>query len=143
MEMTENCQSNFEERTHSDGLHYLILRCITGTSQSLLKLVSIESMMPSNHLILCCLLLLLPSIFPSIKAFSSELALCIRWPGYWSFSFSISSSNEYSGLVSFCIDCLIPLLSKGFSRVFTSTRVRKHEFFSGHPSLWSNSHICT
>ena len=72
--------------------------------QSLLKLVSIESMMPSNHLILCCLLLLLPSIFPSIKAFSSELALCIRWPGYWSFSFSISSSNEYSGLLSFRID---------------------------------------
>ena len=67
-------------------------------SRSLLKLMSIESMMPSNHLILCCLLLLLPSIFPSIRVFSSESVLHIRWPKYWSFSFSISPSNEYSGL---------------------------------------------
>ena len=70
-------------------------------SQSLLKLMSIELMMPSNHLILCCPLLLLPSIFPSISVFSSESALHIRWPKYWSFSFSISPSNEYSGLISF------------------------------------------
>ena len=104
-------------------------------SQSLLKLMSIKSVMPSNHLILCRPLLLLPSIFPSIKVFSSELALCIRWPEYWSFSFSISSSNEYSGLISFWIDCLISLQSKGLSRVFSSTRVQKHEFFSSHPSL--------
>ena len=73
-------------------------------SWSLLKLVSIDSMMPSNHLILCHPLLFLPSIFPSIKIFSSELALCIRWPKYWSFSFSISPSNEYSGSISFRID---------------------------------------
>ena len=75
-------------------------------SQSLLKLMSIESVMPSNHLILCCPLLLLPSIFPSIRVFSNDLgsALCIRWPKYWSFSFSISSSNEYSRLISFRID---------------------------------------
>ena len=73
-------------------------------SQSLLKLMSIELMMPSNRLILCYPLLLLPSIFPSIRVFSSESALCIRWPKYWSFSFSISSSNEYSGLISFRID---------------------------------------
>ena len=73
-------------------------------SQSLFKLMSIESMIPSNHLILCLPLLLLPSIFPSIKVFSNELALCIRWPKYWSFSFSISPSNEYSGLISFRID---------------------------------------
>ena len=66
-------------------------------SQSLFKLMSITSVMPSNHLILCCLLLLLPSIFPSIKVFFNELVLCIRWPKYWSFSFSISPSNEYSG----------------------------------------------
>ena len=72
-------------------------------SRSLLKLTSIESMMPSNHLILCCPLLL-PSIFPSIRVFSNESVLCIRWPKYWSFSFSISSSNEYSGLISFRID---------------------------------------
>ena len=70
-------------------------------SQSLLKLMSIEFVMPSNHLILCCPLLLLPSIFPSIRVFSNESALHIRWPKYWSFSFSISPSNEYSGLISF------------------------------------------
>ena len=76
------------------------------TSWSLLKLKSIESVMPSNHLLLCCPLLLLPSIFPSIRAFSNELALLIRWPKYWSFSFSISPSNEYSGLISFKTDWL-------------------------------------
>ena len=73
-------------------------------SQSLLKIMSIESVMLSNHLILCHLLFLLLSIFPSIRGFSNELALCIRWPKYWSFSFSISPSNEYSGLISFKID---------------------------------------
>ena len=73
-------------------------------SQSLLKLMSIELMMPSNHLILCFLLLLLPSIFPSIRVFSNESVLHIRWPKYWSFSFSISPSSEYSGLISFRID---------------------------------------
>ena len=73
-------------------------------SQSLLKLMSIKSVMLSNHLILCCPLLLLPSIFPSIRGFSNESALHIRWPEYWSFSFSISPSNEYSGLISFRID---------------------------------------
>jgi len=72
-------------------------------SQSLLKLMSIESVIPSNHLLLCSPLLLLPSIFPSIKDFYNESALCIRWPKYWSFSFSISPSNEYSGLISFRI----------------------------------------
>ena len=73
-------------------------------SQSLLKLKSIESVMSSNHLILCRPLLLLPSIFPSIKIFSNESVLHIRWPNYWSFSFSISPSNEYSGLIPFGID---------------------------------------
>ena len=75
-------------------------------SQSLFKLMSIELVMPSNHLILCCPLLLLPSIFPSIRVFSNESVLCIRWPKYWSFSFSISPSNKYSGLISFRIDWL-------------------------------------
>ena len=75
-------------------------------SWNLLKLMSIESMMPSNHLILCRPLLLLPSIFPSITVFFNELVLHIRWPNYWSFSFSISPSNEYSGLISFRIDWL-------------------------------------
>ena len=73
-------------------------------SQSLFKLMSAESVMPSNHLILCHYHLLLPSIFFSIRVFSNESALCIRWPKYWSFSFSINSSNEYSGLISFRID---------------------------------------
>ena len=73
-------------------------------SRNLLKLMSIELVMPSNHLILCCPLLLLPSIFPSIRVFSNELILSIRWPKYWSFSFSISPSNDYSGLISFRID---------------------------------------
>ena len=73
-------------------------------SQSLLKLMSIESMMLSNHLILCRPLLLLPSIFPSIRVFSNESALCIKWPKYWSFSFNISPSSEYSGLISFRMD---------------------------------------
>ena len=75
-------------------------------SRSLLKLTSIESVMPSNHLILCRPLLLLPSIFPSIRVFSNESALHIRWPKYWSFSFNISLSNEYSGLISFRMDWL-------------------------------------
>ena len=75
-------------------------------SWSLLKLMSIESAMPSNHLILCRPLLLLPSIFPSIRVFSNESLLCVRWPKYWSFSFSMSPSNEYSGLISFRIDWL-------------------------------------
>ena len=82
-------------------------------SQSLLKLMSIKSVMPSNHLILCRPLLLLPSIFPSIKVFSNESALCIRWPKYWSFSFNISSSNEYSGLISFRMDWLDLLAVQG------------------------------
>ena len=75
-------------------------------SRSLLKLISIELVMPSNHFILCHPLLLMPSIFPSIRDFSNESVLCIRWPKYWSFSFSISLSNEYSGLISFRIDRL-------------------------------------
>ena len=81
--------------------------------QSLLKLISIESVMPSNHLILCHPLLLLPPIFPSIRVFSNVSVLCIRWPKYWSFSFSISPSNEYSGLISFRMDSLDLLAVQG------------------------------
>ena len=103
----------------------------------------IESVIPSNHLILCRPLLLLPSMFPSIRVFSSESALCIRWPKCWSFNFSINPSNGYSGLISFRIDCFISLLSKRLSRVFSSTTVQKHQFFGPQPSLWSNYHICT
>ena len=85
-------------------------------SQSLLKLMSIESVIPFNHLILCCPHLLLPSIFPSIRVFSSESALHIRWPKYWSFSFSISPSSEYSGLISFRMDWLDLLAVQGIRR---------------------------
>ena len=81
----------------------------------------IESMMPSNHLILCLPFFLLPSIFPSIRVFSNESALHIRWPKYWNFSFSISPSNEYSGLISLRMDWWISLQSKGLSRVFSNT----------------------
>ena len=112
-------------------------------SQSLLKLMSIESVMPSNLLILCHPLLLLPSVFPSIRVFSNESVLRIRWPKDWSFSFSISPSNEYLGLISFRIDWLISLQSKGLSRVCSSTTIQKHKFFGSQPSLWSNSHIHT
>ena len=82
-------------------------------SRSSLRLTSIESVMPSNHLILCCPLLLLPSIFPSIRVFSNESALHMRWPKYWSFSFNISPSNEHSGLISFRIDWLDLLAVQG------------------------------
>ena len=82
-------------------------------SQSLLKLTSMETVMPSNHLILCCPFLLLPSIFASIRVFSNESVLCIRWPKYWSFSFSISPSNDYSGLISFRMDWLALLTVQG------------------------------
>ena len=159
--------------------------------------MSIESVMPSNHLFLCCPLLLLPSIFPSIRVFSSELALHIRWPKYWSFSFSISPSNEYSGLtifrivwldllafqanlkslfqhhrskasvlhirwpkywsfsfsispsneyaglISFRMDWLDLLAVQGLSRAFSNTTVQKHQLFSAQPSSQSNSHIQT
>ena len=96
--------------------------------QSLLKLMSIESVMPSNHLILCHPLLLLPSVFSSFRVFSNESVLCIRQPKYWSFSFSISPSNEYSGQISFKIGW-ISLQSKGLSSVFSNTSVQKHQFF--------------
>ena len=82
-------------------------------SRSLLKLMPLESVMPSNHLILCCPFLLLPSIFPSIRIFSNETALHIRWPKYWRFSFNISPSNEYSRLISFRMDWLDPLAVQG------------------------------
>ena len=103
-------------------------------SRSLLKLMSIELVMPSNHLILSCPLLL-PSVFPRIRVFSNESVLHIRWPKDWSFSFNISPSTKYSGLIS--------LPSKGLSRVFSNTTVQKHQFFATQLSLWSNSHIHT
>ena len=104
-------------------------------SRSLLKLMCIESVMPSNHLILCRPLLLLPLIFPSIMVFSNESVLHIRWPRYWSFSFNISPSNEYSGLFPLGLTGWISLQSKGLTRVLSNTTVQKHQFFSAEPSL--------
>ena len=98
-------------------------------SQSLPKSMPIASVMPSSHLILCLPTLLLPSVFPSIRVFSNESALRIRWPKYWSFSFSISPSNKYSGLISPKIDWLGLLASIGISGVFSSTVVWRHQFF--------------
>ena len=105
--------------------------------------MSFESVMPSSHLILFHSLLLLPSIFPSIRLFSNESAFHIRWPKYWSLSFSISPSNEYSGLISFRINWFDLLAVQGLSRVFFSTTIGKHQFFSAQPSLWPNSHMIT
>ena len=110
-------------------------------SRSLIKFKSFQLVRPSNYLILCCPLLLLPSIFPSIRVFSNELAFHIRWPKYWRFSFSISPSNEYSGLISFRIDRFDILAVQVLSRVFSSTTIQIHQFFSAQTPLWSNSHI--
>ena len=112
-------------------------------SWSLSKLMSIKSVMPFNHFILCCLLLLLPSIFPSIRVFSDESVLHIRWPKYWSFSFNISPSNEYSGLISFKTDWFDLLAVQGtLKRVFSNTTVQKHQLFDVNLSLWSSFHKC-
>ena len=104
--------------THQASLSFSI-------SQSLLRLMFIELVVLAIHLILCRPLLLLPSIFPSIRVFYNELALHIRWPKYQSFNFISSPDNEYSGLISCRIGRLISLLSKGLSRVFSSTRIQK------------------
>ena len=107
------------------------------------SLTSIESVIPSSHLTLGRPLLLLPPIPPSIRVFSNESTLCIRWPKYWSFSFSIIPSKEIPGLISFRMDSWISLQSKGLSRVFSNTIVQKHQFFDTHLSSQSNSYIYT
>ena len=114
-------------------------------SRSLLKVMSIESAIPSNHPVLYRPLLLLPSIFLNIKVFSNESSLCIRWPKYRSFEYWKSPSNEYSGLISFRIDWFnLPAVLGvlGLSKVFSNTTVQKHQIFGIHPSS-SNSHIHT
>ena len=104
-------------------------------SWSWLKLMAIQLMMPSNHLIPYHPLLFLPSIFPRVRVFANKSYLCIRWPKYWSSSFSSSPSNEHSGMISFGWSDLISLQSKGLSRVFSNTTVQKHHFFSTQLSL--------
>ena len=103
-------------------------------SWSLLKLMSIESVMPSNNIILFHPILP-PSIFPSIRVFSNQSVLCIRWPKYCRFSYSISPSNEYSGLISFSMDCLDLLAVQGTLKSLLQTTVQKHQFFSAQLSL--------
>ena len=106
------------------------------------KTTSIESVMPSSHLILCLPLFLLPPIPPSIRDFSNESTLRVRWPKYWSFSFNIIPFKEHPGPISFRMDWL-DLLAVTLSRVFSNTTVQKHQFFSTHLSSQSNSHIHT
>ena len=112
-------------------------------SRSLLKFMSIMWVIPSNHLILCCPLHLPPSVFPCIRVFSNESVLLIRWSEYWSFSFSISPSNEYSGLISFRMDWLDLLAVLRTLKSLFHTTVQKHQFFGTQFSLWSNSNIHT
>ena len=104
---------------------------------------SIESVMPSSHLILCCPLLLLPSIPPSIRVFSNESALHMRWPKYWSFSFSIIPSKQIPGLTSFRMDWLDLLAVQGTLKSLLQHHSSKHQFFGAQPSSQSNSHIHT
>ena len=110
-------------------------------SQNLPQIISIELVMPSNHLILCCPLFLLPSIFPSSRVFSSESVFCIRWPKYW--SFSISPSNEYSGLISFRMNWFGLLAVQGTLKSILQHHSSKASILWHQPSLWSNSHIHT
>ena len=110
-------------------------------SRSLRKLTSVESVMLSNRLILCLPILLLPSVFPSIRVFSIESALHIRWPKDWSFSFGIILPMNIQHWFPLALTGLISLQSKGLSRIFSSPTVWKHQFFGTQPSLWSNSHI--
>ena len=112
-------------------------------SRSLFKLMSIKSVMPSSHLIICHPLFLLPRIPPSIRVFSNESTLRMRWPKYWSFSFSISPSSEYPDWSPLGWTSWTSLQSKGLSRVFSNTAVQKHQFFGVQPSSQSNSHIHT
>ena len=111
--------------------------------RSSLRLTSIESVMPSSHLVLCHPLVLPPSIFPSDRGFSSESVLRIRWPKYWNFSFNISPSNEYSGLISFRMDWLDPLAIHGTLKSLLQHHSSKHQFFGTQPPSQSNSHIHT
>ena len=116
------------------GLQHTRLPLSFSNSQSLLKLMSIESAMPSNHVILCCPLLLLPSIFPSIRVFSKQSSLHMRWPKYWNFIFSLKLPVS---IQSWFPLGLTDLLSKRFSRVFSNTTVQKHHFFGAQHFLWT------
>ena len=112
-------------------------------SRSLLKLMSIESVMPSNHLILCRPLLLLPSVFPSLRVFSNESVLHIRWPKDWSFNCNISPFSEYSGLISFRMDWFDLLATQGTLKSLLQHHSSKASILQCSDFLWPNSHNCT
>ena len=132
-EPTKNVQINTGKDINLGGQASLSIT----NSRSSLRLTSIESMMPSSHLILCCPLLLMPSIFPSIRIFSNESFLCIRWPKYWSFCFSISPSMSTQDWSPLGWTGWISLQAKGLSRVFSNTTVQKHQFLGAQLSLGS------
>ena len=127
----------------SHGLPNARLPCPSTNSKSLLKLMSIELVMPSNHLVLCHPLVLLSAVFLSIRVFSNESVFRIRWPKYWSFSFSISPSNEYSGLISFRIDRSDLLAVQGTLKSLLQHHSSKPSILRRSAFLWSNSHIHT
>ena len=149
----------FSERKHLSPISVQSLSCVRlfatpwitarqaslsiTNSQSSLRLKSIESVMPSSHFILCRPLLLLPPIPPSIRVFSNESALHMRWPKYWSFSFSIIPSKEIPGLISFRMDCLDLLAVQGTLKSLLQHHSQKHQFFGTQPSSQSNAHIHT
>ena len=122
------------------GLQPTRLPCPSPTPRAC-SIMSIKSVMPSNHLIFCIPLLLLLSICPSIRVVPNESVFCIRWPKHWSFNFSISPSNEYSGLISFRMNWFDPLAVQGTLKSLLQHTVQKLQFFGAQPSLWSNSHI--
>ena len=144
--LTDHCQINTDQ--FSCSIVFQLFTTLQTTAcqaslsitncQSLLKLMSIESVMPSNHLILCHPLLLLPSTFPSIRVFSNESVFHIRLPKYW--SFRISPSNEYSGMISSRNDWSDLLAVQGTLKSFIQHQIQKHQFFGAQLSLWSNSH---
>ena len=140
------CHSVISDSLQPHGLQHARLSRPSPSHGCFLKLMSIELVLPSKYLTLPCPLLPLPSICPSIRVFSNEPTLHSKWPKHWSFRFSISSSNEYSGLISFMIDWLISLQSKELLRVFSSTTVQKRQFFSfmvllSHPYMATEKNI--
>ena len=137
VQFSHSAQSNFLPWTTAKQSSLTI-----SNSQSLVRFMSIQKVMPSNQLIICHPLLL-PSIFPSIRVFSNESALRIRWPKYWSLSFNISPSNEYQDWSPLGWTGWVSLQFKGLSSVFSNTTVQKHQFVGAQPSSQSNSHIHT
>ena len=124
-------------------IRYICSSLFSHCFPTLAEITSTESVRLSNHLILCCPLVLLPSVLPSIRVFSSDLTLCIRWTKIWSFSFTICLFNDNSGLISFRMDWFYLLATQGSLKIFFSTIVQKHQLSNAQPSSLSDSQICT